>query len=121
MPLLEQGRIVWFDPFVSPKLTPALVRQRCSVPFQWGLPTFRFADMSCQDVEDFVFQAAADGAEQLFTEIDACLCHEAAVPKIHAFLRTSERVKTLLEQGAARADLARHVKRRDFWAWWLAL
>lgn len=120
LPLLEEAQISWFDPFVSPKLTPALIQQRCGVPFQWGLPTFRFADMTCRDVEDYVFQAAADGAEHLFTEIDACVCHADAVPKVHAFLGAAQRVRALLDQGTSRADLARHVNRRDFWAWWRA-
>lgn len=105
---------------MSPKLTPALIQQRCRVPFQWGLPTFRFADLTCGDVQDFVFQAAADGAEHLFTEIDACLCRADAVPKVRTFLAAAQQVRARLDAGVPRAELAAHVTRRDFWAWWLA-
>ncbi len=121
LPFLEDIGLVWYDPSISPKLNPRLIAERCRVPFGWRLGNFHYHNMSPQDVEDFVFQAAADGASSVFTYVSATMTNEATVKKVRAFIRAAKEAKRLLDAGAPREALRERVSpegREKFWALW---
>ena len=63
----------------------------------------------------------ADGADCVFSGIEACMCNPPHVKKIHAFIRAAKEVQRLREQGVARAEIGRRVSdagRARFWARW---
>ncbi|MGQ9729966.1 MAG: hypothetical protein ACUVX8_01710 [Candidatus Zipacnadales bacterium] len=118
---LEQVGIVRFDPSISPQLTPRIIFEHCRVPFFWRLGCFHYRDMSCQDVEDFVYQSAADGASGVITYVAETLCNEEGVTKIHAFIRAAKKAKRLIDEGCPREELAQLVSadgRQKLWDQW---
>jgi len=91
-----------YDPSVSPRLNPRIVCTECRVPFTWRLPGFLYRDMSIRDVEDFVYQAAAEGASSVHTVAEACMCNPDAAAKVKAFVDAAKRTKDILGSGASR-------------------
>jgi len=118
---LEDLGLVYFDPSISPKINPKILDEKCRVPFGWRLGSFHYDSMSCQDVQDFVFQAAADGACKLFTYVADLMCQAETLPKVHAFIATCKTVSDMFQNGATRADVAACVSpsgKQKFWAHW---
>ena len=111
-----------YDPSISPQLNPQIVAAHCRVPFAWRLGSFHYRDMSCRDVEDFVFQSAADGAARVITHIEATLCTEpGGVEKVEAFIRAGKEAQRLVADGCGREELAQRVSaenRGRFWQQW---
>lgn len=103
---LEAAGLSWWDPSVSPKLSPAIIARGCRVPFAWRLPGFQFAGMDSGEVRAFVFSAAAEGANAVFTGIEAVMCDLATAGKIRVFIDAVKEVKARLDAGAPRAELA---------------
>ena len=123
VPFLETAGLWYYDPSVSRQLNPRIIARECRVPFGWRLVSFHYRNMTCRDVEDFVFQAAADGASKVFTILEGTMCEPPHIPKVEAFIRAGKEAKRLLDQGATRAELRDHVSergRRKFWETWLA-
>jgi hypothetical protein len=121
LPFLESIGLVSFDPSISPKLSPPVIRDRCRVPFGWRLGSFHYLTMTEEEVRDWVFQAVADGASSVFTHIEAIMCRPENVPKVAAFMAAAREVAAMLEHGATRLDLAREVSpagRERFWDHW---
>jgi len=119
---LEQLSLIDYDPGISPKLNPKIVNAGTQVPFGWRLPGFRYSYMSCQDVEDFVYQAAADGASYVHTHIEAAMCDQATAKKVQAFVNAAKETKRLLDNGASRSEIGQRVSadgRKKFWDHWL--
>ncbi len=119
---LEDSDLWYYDPSVSRQLSPPIIARECRVPFGWRLVSFHYRDMTCRDVEDCVFQAAADGASKVFTILEGTMCEPAHVGKVQAFIRAGQTVKRLLDQGAPREELRQHVSapgRLKFWQHWL--
>lgn len=105
LPLLEEIGLDDYDPSVSPRLNPRIIYERCRVPFAWRLPGFIYRDLSATDVEDFVYQAAAEGASSVFTSVEACMCNPADADKVRAFAAAAQRVEELLAGGAERREV----------------
>ena len=121
LPFLEDIGLTRFDPSISAKLTPPIIAQHCRVPFLWRLGSFHYRDMSCRDVEDFVFQSAADGANGVITYASDPLCNDDGVAKIHAFIRAAKEAKRLLDEGCPREELADRVSaegKQKLWEGW---
>lgn len=121
LPYLEEVGLSSYDPSISPRLTPPLVRDHCRVPFTWRLGEIHYREMTPQDVADFVFQAAADGASSVHGVVAETMCNEAHVPKVEAFLRAGREAKELLAAGCPRAELVQHVSpagREKLWEGW---
>ncbi|MEN6302981.1 MAG: hypothetical protein ABFD96_09670 [Armatimonadia bacterium] len=121
LPFLETVGLSSFDPSISPKLTPRLVADHCRVPFVWRLGGFHYREMDEQEVEDFVFQSAADGASGVTTVIEEVMCTEANAAKVQAFIRAGKETKALLEQGCSREELGQRVSpagREKLWDKW---
>ena len=118
---LEAAGLTYFDPSISPKLTPPIVRDRCRVPFGWRLGGFHYTSLDCAAVRDWVFQAVADGAAVFFTHIDGTMCEPHNVPKVHAFIEAAKEAERMLAEGASRDAVGRLVSergRKRFWDHW---
>ena len=116
---LEEIGLSHYDPSISPKLNPRIIARRTRVPFAWRLGSFHYLSMDCQDIEDFVFQAVADGASRLFTYVEYTTM--TTVEKVHAFIRAAREVERMLREGANRAAVGRCVSdegREKFWDHW---
>jgi hypothetical protein len=122
LPYLEEVGLSYFDPSISHRLNPRIIWDCCRVPFGWRLGSFHYLSMSADDVRDFVFQAAADGACAVFTYIEGLLVHEPQRSKVYAFIEAAQEVEQALDEGATRADLAAMVSdagKAKFWDHWL--
>jgi len=118
---LETIGLSGFDPSISPQINPKIIAAECHVPFQWRLGGFHFRYMSCQDVRDFVLQAAADGAYRVWTSVSYNMKDAATVEKVHVFIETGKEVEALLAEGKTLADIAARVSdtgREKFWDHW---
>jgi hypothetical protein len=104
---LEEIGLSWFDPGISPKLNPRVITEGCRIPFGWRLPGFRIPYLTGREIEDFVFQAVADGASSVFTDLHDCW-DLMTVEKINAFVRAAKEVKRMADHGASRKDIVRH-------------
>ncbi len=121
LPYLEAVGLSYFDPSISPRLTPPIIRDRCRVPFGWRLGGFHYMNMDSTDVRDWVFQAVADGASAVFTHIDDVMCEPANVPKVHAFIEAAKEAERTLAEGGTREDVGALVTdrgRKRFWDHW---
>lgn len=121
LPFLEDIGLSHFDPSISPQLTPPIIAEHCRVPFLWRLGSFHYTEMTTQDVEDFVHQAAADGANSVVTYVAEGMCNEDGVQKVHAFIRAGKHAKTLVEEGRSREDIGQLVSaegRQKLWEGW---
>ena len=121
LPFLEDIGLVEFDPSISPKINPKIFREKCRIPFWWRLGSFHYRDLSCRDVEDFVLQAAADGASCVFTYVAATMCNEEALKKVHAFIGAAKEAERMLDKGKTRKQIGEYVSeegKKKFWAHW---
>lgn len=121
LPFLEEIGLSWYDPSISAKLDPQIIAAHCRVPFAWRLGSFHYREMSCRDVEDFVFQAAADGASAVTTNAAETMCNEECVAKVHAFIRAGKEAKRLLAEGCSREELGQRVSpegQENLWDAW---
>ncbi|MEW6754584.1 MAG: uroporphyrinogen decarboxylase family protein [Candidatus Latescibacterota bacterium] len=119
LPFLEAIGLCTFDPGISRRLNPLVLRDGCRVPFGWRLGSFHYRSMDEQVVRDFVFQAAADGASSVFTIIESSMCTPEGARKVLAFKKAGEEVERLLAQGCSRQELGAAVSaagRQRFWA-----
>ena len=94
-----------YDPSVSEKLTPALIRDHCLVPFHWRLNETQYAGHTPAEVEEWVFDAAADGASGVHTGVGRNMCTPEAAEKVRAFVRAAKNVERLLAEGCPRERL----------------
>ena len=121
LPFLEDIGLVRYDPSVSPDLHPQIIAKHCRVPFAWRLCSFHYREMSCEDVEDFVFQSCADGASSVTTVVAETMCDEEHVAKVHAFIRAGKEAKRLVEQGCPRDEIGQRVSptgKEKLWEGW---
>lgn len=119
---LEDIGLWSYDPSISPKINPKIIREKCRVPFGWRLGSFYYPPLSCEDVADFVFQAAADGASSVFTYIEGIMCNEESVKKVHAFIGAAKETEKMLSEGATREQIGQYVSetgKKKFWDHWL--
>jgi len=121
LPFLEAIGLSYFDPSISAKLNPKILFAECRVPFGWRLGSFHYLTMTCADVQDWVFQAVADGASSVFTHIERIMCREPQVAKVKAFAAAAQEAKSMLAGGASRADVGNCVSsagQAKFWDHW---
>jgi len=105
---LDELHLALFDPSVSPKLTAALVRDHCRVPFVWRLNAMQLRDMSPAQIEHWVFESVADGASSIFFHIEQITCDEKSAQKVKTFIRAAQNVEQLLNKGCPRNELRIH-------------
>jgi len=102
---LEQLNLSYYDPSVSPHLTPEIVGTESSVPFGWRLCDFHYRDMTNSDVENFVFKAAAGGASLVLSSIGHNMLTPEMVGKVHSFINAGKEAKKMLDNGVERQEL----------------
>jgi hypothetical protein len=105
LPFLHEVGIDLFDPSVSPKLTPALVRDRGRVPFLWRLNAMQIRDWPEERIERWAYESAAQGAAGLFAHIEPITCCPDGAAKIKTFMRAARRIESLLRDGRRRDQL----------------
>jgi hypothetical protein len=118
---LEKLGITYYEPAVSKKLNPVDIRNIVRMPFSWKLESFHYPDMSAQDIRDWVFKAAADGASKVWTIIDANMLNEDCAKKVKEFIKASKEVKSLIKNGVQRNEVGKlvsHSGLQKFWAKW---
>jgi hypothetical protein len=121
LPFLEEIGLTWYDPSISPKLNPQIIAANCRVPFAWRLGSFHYREMTCRDVEDFVFQAAADGASAVTTNVAETMCNSEGVAKVHAFIGAAKEAKRLVADGCSRGEIGQRVSaegKQKLWDAW---
>lgn len=107
LPFLDELGLSRFDPSVSPRLTPELIRDNCRVPYLWRLNSTHYGDRTPAQVEDWVWHAASAGASGIFTYVAREMCTPACADKVRAFARAAKRVNELLDAKCPREDLSR--------------
>ena len=115
---LQDVGLSYFDPSISHKLDPPMLRDEMQVPFGWRLGSFHYQDMDEELVRDFLFQAAADGASSLFTIIEGTLSNDEGHDKVMAFKKAGEEAERLLAEGCSRQKLGSYVTehgKERFW------
>jgi hypothetical protein len=95
-----------FDPSVSPRLTPADLRERCAVPFLWRLNGMHVRDLTRDQVRRFVYDAVAEGASGVFCTLSRTMTGAAEAAKIHTFIEAAVQVERLLDSGWPREALS---------------
>lgn len=121
LPYLEEIGLVDYDPSISPKINPKIITERCRVPFGWRLGNIHYHNMNCRDVSDFVFQAVADGASSVWTNVGATMCNPETVKKVHAFIDAAKQAERMLDEGAGRDRIGECVSdegKKKFWDHW---
>ncbi len=122
LPFLEEIGLVFYDPSISPQLDPRVIAEGCRVPFTWRLGSIHYPTMTTRDVRDFVFQAVADGASRVHSNVAETMCDPASVEKVHAFIDAAKEAERLLDAGASRAEIGERVSpegKTKFWDhWW---
>jgi hypothetical protein len=106
---LDQLQLNSYDPSVSPKLSPALIRDNCSVSFSWKLNSMHYREFSEREIEAWVFDAAAGGASGVWTCVDRVMCNAECAAKVRAFVRAAKRVRKLIADGCPRRELMRRM------------
>jgi len=121
MKFLEDAKITYFDPSISHKLNPVMIRDNCRVPFGWRLGSFHFTDLSPQDVRDWVYKAVEDGANKVFTHVTKLMHDDATIAKVKAFHEAVVNAKDMFDSGASRDEIGKLVTpkgRKKFWDNW---
>ena len=89
---LAAAGISFYNPEVSPKLTPAIIREEVDIPFDWELPAFRLISMSTGEVRQWVEETVADGVKIISTHVFKAICEDRNVEKIRAFIDTAKKM-----------------------------
>ena len=105
LPYLDALGLSSYDPSVSAKLTPALIREHCHVPFSWRLTAAGLGGATPAQVEHWVLDAASQGAPAVRTNVGRNNCTPEAADNMAVFIKTAERVKSLLSEGCPRERL----------------
>lgn len=93
LPYLDQLRIGFYDPSVSPLLSPAKIRAHCQVPFHWRMNEPLYEYFTPEDARQWVLQAAAAGAERVATEVWRNNTSPRCAALVHAFIETARDVQ----------------------------
>ena len=83
--------------------------------------SFHYCALSAQEVEDWVYQAVADGASYVFTHVAEIMNDPETVTKVRALIHAARQVEQMLQQGATRARIGERVTpagQERFWDHW---
>jgi len=93
LPYLEDVGIEFFDPSVSAKLSPAIIRDRVNFAFTWRLLEIYIPNMTVTDVVDWVHRNVAEGARHLHTYITGGYCLPENQDKARVFMDECEKLE----------------------------
>lgn len=102
---LDELRISSYDVSVSPRLAPADVRERCSVPFVWRLNEMQARDMDESEIREYSVKAVAEGASGLTCSLYRAMVDTEMVRKVRSFIEDCKRIQVLLADGCTREKL----------------
>ncbi len=120
---LEKVNIHRYDPSVSPKLNPILIRDNSKVPFKWRMNGYYYNYLTVKEVRDWVFKAVADGASEIFSIVTYQQLDEKGRKKVLALEDACRISKEMLDKGASRDEVAKLVSKegnKKFWDEWQA-
>jgi len=89
---LASAGVSHYDPSVSAKLSPKIIRERIKIPFTWRLPSFELMNMSVGEVKGWVRRAMEDGAPHVHLYIERSLCEGDNPKKVLAFIEAAKDV-----------------------------
>lgn len=118
---VEAIGVDYYDPSISPKLTPPMIRDEIRVPFAWRLSSIHYPHMDSPAIRDWVYQAVADGAGSIFTHVSSNMVDEPTLAKVDTFIDTAMDVQERLDGGASRESIGELVSeegRKRFWKHW---
>lgn len=121
MPFLENACIIDYDPSISHKINPKIIRDGTRVPFRWRMGSFHFPNLTVEEVRDWVFQAVADGASCVFTIIESNMTDDLTIEKVKTFIESCKLAETMIDEGLTREQIGCCVSekgRTKFWEYW---
>ncbi len=95
---LDELRLSSYDPSVSQKLTPGLIRKHCNVHFAWRLNEGDLARLTADETAAWVFAAAADGAPAVRTGVWRNNCTTQSAANVRAFMAAGGEVQRRLAE-----------------------
>ncbi|MBI4025652.1 MAG: hypothetical protein HY360_11780 [Verrucomicrobia bacterium] len=92
IPFLDTLRLDHFDPSVSPRITPADLRDHCFVPFEWLLNPMQTRDFSKQQIRDYLMDAAAHEASTLRCHVARDTILDNSIENVHFFITVAKEI-----------------------------
>jgi hypothetical protein len=117
---LEDVGIDSYDPSVSPLLVPKIIRDNCRIPFDWRLASFHLWNMSVQEITDFVFHLAADGASSTFLVLAQDMSEGGNLKKVQAYIAACKETVKVLAGGGSRDEVRTMASVKSGEAFWNA-
>ncbi len=93
LPFLKKINICYYDPSVSPVLTPKIIKEKIDIPFEWRLPSFQLRDMKKGDVKKWIYEMTNQEAETLFHIIEKESCLGDNPDKVKEFIKTCKEIE----------------------------
>jgi uroporphyrinogen-III decarboxylase len=87
---LKMAGVSYYDPSVSGKLSPGIIREKTDIAFTWRLPSFELLFMSRAEVRDWVTRASKDGATHVHMYIERVTCGGDNPAKVITFIDTAK-------------------------------
>jgi hypothetical protein len=97
---LGQVGISYYDPSVSARLSPSIIKRNIGIPFTWRLPSFELANMTEDQVEHWVRRSAQEGATHVHMYVERITCQGRNPNKVKAFISAAKRVQEERSAGA---------------------
>jgi len=94
LPYLKKVNISYYDPSVSPALSPKIIKEKIDIPFEWRLPSFQLRDMKKGDVRKWIYEMIKEGADTLFHIIGKECCLGNNPDKVKEFIKTCKEIET---------------------------
>ena len=119
---LEKVGIDRYDPSVSPLLLPKMIYEHCRVPFEWRLNSYHLWEMSVDQVRDFVYHLAADGASGTFLGTEHRMSEGENLVKVKVYIETCKQVSAMIKEGVDREEIRKLAKVKDgntYWKNWV--
>ena len=107
LPYLQELGITDYDPGISPKINPDIIRAHSWLPFCWRLGSFHYDEMTLDSIHDFVFSAASAGAGYVFTVMEPIMCTAKTVEKVRHLYHSGQEARGALERGDAPSELSK--------------
>ncbi|MFA5859432.1 MAG: uroporphyrinogen decarboxylase family protein [Elusimicrobiota bacterium] len=86
LPYLKKAGIGHYDPSVSAKLSPKIIKAVLDCSFTWRLLSFHVNDMTEDDVRSWVRKSFDEGAPHLHTIVESIMCQRNNPDKVLAFV-----------------------------------
>jgi hypothetical protein len=99
LPFLDEIELDWFDPRVSPRISPTDIRDQCGVPFEWHLNPMQLRDFTPAQVRAHMMAASEGGASRIVCCLARdCLASRNALRNIEVFLAVAKEVAAAMRR-----------------------